>query len=420
MQPLAGPWRARWGNPVKEPAVTDQMPPGWENQVPPGPYGQPGYPPYGQSPGYGQPGYPSYGPPGGGQQQGWAYAPAPGGIPLRPLGLGDILNGAVGCARRNPAATFGLTAIVMTAYEVLGGILGAVERSQSAKLSSAQHAMAYGGGLSQQQFSNLMGAVFGVIVPAAVAILLLNLLANAVLTGMLSAVIGRTVIGQKTGLSQAWRAGRAGAVIGTSLLLLLIYLAIPVPVIVAALVLSLLHLAPVAILLAVLGGLATVVMEVLLSIRLSLTLPALVLERIAPRAAIRRSWELTRGSFWRLFGILLLTGLIVVVAAAIMTIPFTIIAGVVAGGTVSIISVTAKVTLLAIVISAIGSILASTITRPVSAGVTVLLYADLRMRREGLDLALRAAAADPQPQGGRDWDAVWRPARSEQPGPAPW
>src|SRR5215472_18236080 len=98
--------------------VTDQMPPGWENQSPPGqpgypPYGQPprpgGYPPSGQPPppgGYpppygqvGQPPYgygPGYGPPWPG---GWNAAPAPGGVPLRPLGLGDILNGAVTLAR---------------------------------------------------------------------------------------------------------------------------------------------------------------------------------------------------------------------------------------------------------------------------------------------------------------------------------
>jgi hypothetical protein len=103
--------------------VTEQMPPGWENQVPPGPYGQPGYQPFGQpappgpppypQPGYGQGGYGQggYVPPG---QGGRNAAPAPGGVPLRPLALGDILNVAVTLARRNPAATFGLAAIVRT------------------------------------------------------------------------------------------------------------------------------------------------------------------------------------------------------------------------------------------------------------------------------------------------------------------
>ena len=143
--------------------MTDQMPPGWENQVPPGPYGQPGYPPFGQagqvdwsapdlrpacvawttwpartgldrrpirSPATGNPvtanpvtanlatDRPTTGNRGTGNSGGWHAAP-PGGVPLRPLALGDILNGAVTLARRNPAATFGLAAIVMTIYGVI-------------------------------------------------------------------------------------------------------------------------------------------------------------------------------------------------------------------------------------------------------------------------------------------------------------
>ena len=68
-----------------------------------------------------------------------------------------------------------------------------------------------------------------------------------------------------------------------------------------------LHLTPVAVLIGVLGGIASVVFGLLLLVRLSVTLPALVLERISPISAIKRSFELSRGSYWRLFGILLLT-----------------------------------------------------------------------------------------------------------------
>ena len=45
-------------------------------------------------------------------------------------------------------------------------------------------------------------------------------------------------------------------------------------------------------------------------------------------------------------------------------------------------------TILWVVIGAVGSIVAATCTRPISAGVTVLLYTDMRIRKEGLDLAL--------------------------------
>ncbi len=380
----------------------------------PGPSGQPGYGRYGQpgqygQPGYGQPGYsqPGYGQPGYGRPGpgGWFAAPAPGGVPLRPLSLGDILNGTVTLARRNPAATFGLTAIVMTVYGVAAALL---ERLYDTRLAGLQHA-AQSGQQGTQQFDNLVGSSLAVAIPAVVAVLVLALLVDAALTGLLSNVIGRGLLGRKIGLSQAWHEGRPGVVLGATVLLLLLGIAVPLPIAVVVVALLAVHLTPVAVTIAVLGGLGTIVIEVLLVIRLSLTLPAVVLERISPVAAIRRSWQLTRGSFWRLFGILLLTAIVVGVAGYVLTIPFVIIASVISGS--SVLTASASTSVAALIVSAIGSIVAATITRPVSAGVSVLLYADLRMRREGFDLTLRNAA---QNQGltGDEFAAVWQPPAS--------
>jgi hypothetical protein len=405
--------------------VTDQvppgqMPPGWENQVPPGPYGQPRYgqPRYGQprygQPRYGQPRYgqPGYGQPGYGQPGGWTTAPAPGGIPLRPLGLGDMLNGAVVSARRNPAATFGLAAIVMTIYAVLSAIFQDIERSQLAQIQPAQQALNNGQALSQQQLDQL-GSIFGVLLPAFAITIVLSLVLTSALTGMLSAVIGRGVLGRRIGLGEAWRAGRVGTVILTSLLLLLIGICVPLPVAVVVVALILLHLTPVAVLIGVLGGIASVVFGLLLIVRLSLTLPALVLERISPITAVKRSFELSRGSFWRLFGIQLLTSFIVGVASLVLTLPFTL-AGGLAGGPAGLFGTSAKASMTSLIIAAIGRIIANTVTAPISAGVVVLLYTDLRMRREGLDLTLRTAA---QSDGlsGEEFDSAWRPPASGQP-----
>ena len=75
----------------------------------------------------------------------------------------------------------------------------------------------------------------------------------------------------------------------------------------------------------------------------------------------------------------------------------------------------------------IGAIAAGTVTRPITAGVTVLLYVDMRMRKEGLDLALRTASGTGQPGTGQpggpvavgdDFASVWRPP-SAGPAPAP-
>ena len=53
-------------------------------------------------------------------------------MPLRPLALGDILNGAVTLARRNPAATFGLAAIVMTVYGIVSAVVDGIYRTRLA------------------------------------------------------------------------------------------------------------------------------------------------------------------------------------------------------------------------------------------------------------------------------------------------
>ena len=55
----------------------------------------------------------------------------------------------------------------------------------------------------------------------------------------------------------------------------------------------------------------------------------------------------------------------------------------------------------------IGAIAAGTVTRPITAGVTVLLYVDMRMRKEGLDLVLRDAAQNQQ-MTGEEFAGLWR------------
>ncbi|HTS99520.1 MAG TPA: hypothetical protein VMI33_23160 [Streptosporangiaceae bacterium] len=51
---------------------------------------------------------------------------------------------------------------------------------------------------------------------------------------------------------------------------------------------------------------------------------------------------------------------------------------------------------------------AGTVARPISAGVIALLYLDVRMRKEGLDVALRGAATSEQ-MTGDEFETTWRP-----------
>jgi hypothetical protein len=138
-----------------------------------------------------------------------------------------------------------------------------------------------------------------------------------------------------------------------------------------------------------------------------------VLEREGPVRALGRSWRLVRGSFWRVLGITLLAGLIVVVTAGVLQIPFSLI-GALAGGGSSLLPATGG-SVAGILISAVGGVVAGAVARPISAGVAVLLYVDLRMRREGLDLVLQTAAGAGSAPTGDEFASLWRPGAGAAP-----
>jgi hypothetical protein len=118
-------------------------------------------------------------------------------------------------------------------------------------------------------------------------------------------------------------------------------------------------------------------------VRLSLAPCALVLEKIGVRESLRRSWALVKGDWWRVFGISLLTMVIAGFVTLLIQLPFELLGGGLNGDALA-----AR----ALIFSAIGGIVASTLIQPFSAGVRALLYVDRRMRAEGLDVALAAAA----------------------------
>jgi hypothetical protein len=403
-------------------------PPGQPGYPPPGQpgYGQPGQgqpPGYGQQPGYGQPGYgqpgygqlPSYGRYG--QQGGWgnAGAPAPGGIPLRPLAVGDILSGAFTSVRRNPAATLGLAAIVLTGYAVISTTITLVAGAVFGSLNLP----AAGQTLTSAQVRHLGLRFVGIGVPLLILALILGFLVENILTGLLTGVIGRGVLGRKIGIAEAWHIARLPALLGASGLIAAIFIGLWAPLVAVVVILAIAHLGIAAALVGVFGAIAAFIVTVWFSIMLSLSAPAVVLERLGPVRALKRSWRLASRSFWRLLGIYLLTGLVVLVASFILELPFGIVRAVTGGAATGLGGVAAGGAVVAVIIGAVGSIVAGAVTRPISAGVTVLLYLDMRMRKEGLDLVLQNAAQGQQ-MTGDEFATVWRPpGPGQEPAAAP-
>ena len=399
------------GQPGRQSGTGQPDPPGW-----PG-WSQPGY----AQPGPGQPGYqqPAPGPPGYGQPPPGQWprfseaAPKPGVIPLRPLGVGEILDGAFASIRRNPKAILGLAAVVMTISAVISATI-----TRTLLNLGGLNLPSPGQQLTPAQATHLVGRIVAVVVPAFGLTLLLTFIVQAILAGLLAPIIARGVSGQQISAADAWRATRPRL---PSLLLatLLVLLAGLGPLLILGLIVGIAFLAgaPAAVyaVLALLG-LVALVLTIWFSTMLSLVTPVVVLENESPGRALARSWRLVTRSFWRVFGITLLAGIIVAIAGGILQLPFTFLGAVSGSGIV------------ATVVLVIGAIAAGTVTRPITAGVTVLLYVDMRMRKEGLDLALRTASGTGQPGTGQpggpgwpsgdDFASVWRPP-SAGPAPAP-
>lgn len=375
---------AGWGQPPTAPS-------GWGQPPVPTGWSQPGWAAPAPVAGPGDPTVPAVAEP---QQQGaglppggWQQPPLqPGIIPLRPLGLGEILDGAVRAIRANPKVMFGLSAVVVVVTVVLEALLRLyLTPILSAQLSDAVSGLDPSGqldsGLNGASFTDVYGAALG-----RYAALPLVTLATTVLTGLLIVSVSRSVLGEQISGREVLRSGRVWWVVGFTVLLGLATAVVGGAWVGLAVWLGVKQLWGPLVLVALVGGLAYVVAAVWVNTRTLLVPAALMLEGRGFWATITRAWRLTRGSFWRLFGINLLVGIMVGVIAGFITMPATFIAQLVTGDA-------AGTGTVAVAISSVGEAIALTLSTTYQAAVVALLYIDVRMRREGLDLDLAQAAA---------------------------
>jgi hypothetical protein len=115
-----------------------------------------------------------------------------------------------------------------------------------------------------------------------------------------------------------------------------------------------------------------------------------MLERTTLREAVARSWSLTRGYFWKTLGTQLLVNVIVQTAAQVVTFPISLVLGFGAALLDPNGDPTAGIALIAItyVVTGIISLVFAALASVTASSVTALIYIDIRMRKEGLDLEL--------------------------------
>jgi hypothetical protein len=351
---------------------------------------------------YGQPAYGAYGPAGRPGPQAWTATDRPGIVPLRPLTLGEIFDGSFGALRHNPRVMLGLSALVLTVATLVGALLAQLVvpliaglfGGLSAGLSPAEQAE-----LGALGLDGFVAQVYGLAGGLSVTLALVT----PVLFGILTVSVSRSVLGDKLSVQAVWDRvrPRLWVLIGWSLLQGLGATVLVVGGILLTVVLGVLVSE-------VSGGLAALVVVLLVAAlvvvggwlytRLLLVPAALVLEGQPLWATVRRAWLLTRGVFWRLLGITLLANLLVGVLAQV-------VGGVVGGIGAVLVGISAASggglpTAGLVVTTALSSLIGAIVQVVFVSGVTGLLYVDTRMRREGFDVTLTAAAQQVAAQRG--------------------
>jgi hypothetical protein len=357
-------------------------PPAWQGAQP-GAFAPPGQP--GAFPPPGQPG--AFPPPQPLNGAGWTPPPKPGLIPLRPMTLGTILGASFQVLRRNPKPTFGAALIVqgvVTLVSVL--VVGLVAVFAFGRAASAS---------PEDQESVLAGA-FAATALSSIIPIVLSLIAIALLQGIIVLEVARASVGEKLKLSGLWRLGRGRlwALVGWVLIVtgaVVVGLGILVGIIVVIVATGGQAGIVAGVLLGILLAIGVLVIWFWLSTKLSLVPSAIVLERRTIGAAVGRSWSLTQGYFWRTLGITLLVSVILNLAANVVTTPFAVIFSVLptvlapTGDPTPTLVVGGLSYLLLLMVSALVAAVASV----VQSATTALIYVDLRMRKEGLDLRLQ-------------------------------
>ena len=308
----------------------------------------------------------------------WTVA-QPGIIPLRPLTVGELFNGAFQAVRVNPQTMFGFAFAIMA-------IVGLVEALfSSSSTTTLSHAIS---SQSAQDVFDSLGSTLGSFATSG-----LSLLATAFLSGMLALTVWDAVLGRKSSPADAWHrfSPRFVPVLLATLLIGIIEF-------VAIMVVVLIFIIPFFLVVvnaasarsydsasAGIGGafailflmlVALIVVGCFLTVKFAFTSSAVVLEGLGPVDAIKRSWSLSKGSFWRILGRIWLIGIVTGLISTVL--------GAIVGAILGVSANAADSVGMLVAVSAFLGALLSAVVIPVQSSFYTLMYLDERMRKENL------------------------------------
>jgi hypothetical protein len=392
--------------PSTSPEQPDQVP--VNPPAPPQPAGAPGWgqpaaqapiewgvPPMPPPPPVGAPGVPAGWLPDPGSGQYYGAADQPGVIPLRPLRLGEVIEGTFRTFRRYPATVFTLGVSLALLQSVMYiSLFWLINRSNFIEhWNTLDPADPASWPRTWSAYSDISPSWFvGWLIFATVLMLLTYVIGSLAY----SHVGGEAILGSHLSAGDAWRLTRRQLGRGIALWLLVLLISVGIFTVGLGSIIIIVSILPVVgILIALVIYLVMLAALLFVGVRLYLAPVVLALEDVGPRSAISRSFALAKGSSWRILGYLLVSALIAFALSVVVSLPFNLIGGLAGASNASTTSGSltfTDISTVSIFTQLLGNLVAAAVTLPFTYLFVTMLYTDIRMRNENLVSVLSATA----------------------------
>jgi hypothetical protein len=297
---------------------------------------------------------------------------------LRPLGIGDIVDRVFSVYRQRPLLFIALAAVPYLAlFLVIGGIalsFGSLLTPLGPYIDTLSDSLTVTTGTRPSvPITPAIGTAIVTLIVLAVIGGLISVLFLSVQIGSLVDAATARYLGRETTVGASFRAGLkvAPKIIATGLLL---FLLLSVGWLLLFVLVALANNALIATV-GILGGLVATVF-VFASWLVAPVVAAV--EPVGPLHAVRRSWWLSKGHRWRILGLQLLLVVLQLVLSTLIS--FIFVAAFIPDDVVRL------------VLQNIVNVIATVLWAPIEWGTFTILYFDLRVRKEALDLQLAAEA----------------------------
>lgn len=255
---------------------------------------------------------------------------------MRPLSVGELLDAAFSAVRRNFGPLVLCVLVVVVPVSILGTLISASSNEAAFDLDATTTTSSA-----------------GLVAAGTVANGLIGLVAQTLAAAACLRLVGADVLGNRVGAGGSLR--YAAKRLGPLLLVAVLYA------------------------LALFGGLLLLLVGAIwLGILFIFATPALLFEGKRGTEAMGRSRQLVKGSWWRVFGVMVVGYLIVIVLTAVV------------GAIVGLALINSDSELTNAIALTVVNILALALALPFTSALLAYVYFDLRVRKEGFDLALLA------------------------------